>query len=195
MFQPTIENDKINELPVAQYPGEIIVVDSYDKCLSAVKEISQFDLLGFDTETRPSFKKGRMNKVALLQLATSETAWLFRLTKIGLPASLLRILEDVQTKKVGVAIHEDLNKLKIQKEFFPANFIDLAKYVKEFNILDNGLRKLAANILKFKISKSQQLSNWESVKLIPQQLNYAATDAWACYEIYNQLLNLRYALS
>lgn len=195
MFQPTIENDKINDLPVAQYPGDIIVVDSYDKCLSAVKEISQFDLLGFDTESRPSFKKGRTNKVALLQLATSETAWLFRLTKIGLPASLLRILEDVQIKKVGVAIHEDLNKLKIKKEFLPANFIDLAKYVKEFNILDNGLRKLAANILKLKISKSQQLSNWESVKLIPQQLNYAATDAWVCYEIYNQLLNLRYDLS
>ena len=195
MFQPTIENDKINELPVAQYPGEIIVVDTYDKCLSALKKISQFDLLGFDTETRPSFKKGRMNKVALLQLATSETAWLFRLTKIGFPASLLRILEDVHIKKVGVAIHEDLNRLKIQKEFLPANFIDLAKYVKEFNILDNGLRKLAANILKLKISKAQQLSNWESVKLIPQQLNYAATDAWVCYEIYNQLLNLRYDLS
>ena len=189
MFQPSIEKNEINILPVAHFDGEVILVNSHDLLDAAIKELKKNSILGFDTETRPSFKKGIKNKVALLQLATAENSWLFRLNKIGLPTKLLDILEDPGIIKVGVAIRDDLIKLGELREFTPSGFVELADYVKKFDIQDNGLRKLAANVLKIKISKSQQLSNWEAEAYSPSQIRYAATDAWACFEIYHQLIN------
>ena len=189
MFQPSIEKNEINILPVAHFDGEVILVNSHDLLDAAIKELKKNSILGFDTETRPSFKKGIKNKVALLQLATAKNSWLFRLNKIGLPTKLLDILEDPGIIKVGVAIRDDLIKLGELREFTPSGFVELADYVKKFDIQDNGLRKLAANVLKIKISKSQQLSNWEAEAYSPSQIRYAATDAWACFEIYHQLIN------
>ena len=189
MFQPSIDKNEINILPVAHFDGEVILVNSHDLLDAAIKELKKNSILGFDTETRPSFKKGIKNKVALLQLATAKNSWLFRLNKIGLPTKLLDILEDPGVIKVGVAIRDDLIKLGELREFTPSGFVELADYVKKFDIQDNGLRKLAANVLKIKISKSQQLSNWEAEAYSPSQIRYAATDAWACFEIYHQLIN------
>jgi len=187
MFLPSIGKDEINILPVARFEGAINLIKSTHQVNSVFEEIQNSSVLGFDTETRPSFKKGRKNKVALLQLATDENAWLFRLDIVGLPTKILRILENPNIVKVGVAIRDDLIKIKEIQKFTPEGFIELADFVKKFDIQDNGLRKLAANILKIKISKSQQLSNWEAQEYTPSQIQYAATDAWACYEIYQQL--------
>ncbi len=187
MFLPSIGKDEINILPVARFEGAINLIKSADQVNSVFEEIQNSTVLGFDTETRPSFKKGRKNKVALLQLATDENAWLFRLDIVGLPTKILRILENPDIVKVGVAIRDDLIKIKEIQKFTPEGFIELADFVKKFDIQDNGLRKLAANILKIKISKSQQLSNWQAQEYSPSQIQYAATDAWACYEIYQQL--------
>jgi len=189
MFQPSIEKNEINILPVAHFNGEVILVNSHDLLDAAIEELKKNTVLGFDTETRPSFKKGIKNKVALLQFATTENAWLFRLNKIGLPTKLLEVFEDPGIIKVGVAIRDDLIKLSELRKFRPTGFVELADYVKKFDIQDNGLRKLAANILRIKISKSQQLSNWEAKAYSPSQIRYATTDAWACFEIYHQLIN------
>ena len=189
MYQPSIEKDEINILPVARFEGKVILIDKNSQVKAATDDILNNQILGFDTETRPSFKKGYINGVALLQLATDEKAWLFRLNKIGLPPQIKNILENPGIIKVGVAIRDDLKKIGEMRQFNPGGFIELADYVKKFDIQDNGLRKLAANILKIKISKSQQLSNWEAKDYSTPQIQYAATDAWACYEIYQQLMS------
>jgi ribonuclease D len=187
MFLSSIDKKDINLLPISHFPGEIILVDSMKGFNQVISDIKRQHLLGFDTESRPSFKRGVKNKLALLQLANSKKAWLLRLNKIGLPDELIEFLEDPEIEKVGVAIRDDLVKLKELKSFRPGGFIELADYTNRFDIMDNGLRKLAANILQVKISKSQQLSNWEAEKYSNSQLLYAATDAWACYRMYRRL--------
>jgi ribonuclease D len=187
MFRTTISKEEINQLPVAEYSNNIVLLEEPREILEAVKEIRSLDVLGFDTETRPSFRKGRKNKIALLQLAGYENVWIFRLNQMGLPDELVDILTNPEIKKVGVAIRDDLKGLQVYKTFQPEGFIDLAKYSDNFSINDNGLRKLAAIILGVKISKSQQISNWEQKVLTEKQIRYAAIDAWACFEIYQQL--------
>ncbi len=187
MFLSSIDKKDINQLPITHFPGEIIVVDTMVGFNQVISDIKKQHLLGFDTESRPAFKKGVKNKLALLQLASDKRAWLFRLNKIGLPGELVELLENQAIHKVGVAIRDDLVKLKELKSFRPGGFIELADYSNRFDIIDNGLRKLAANILQVKISKSQQLSNWEADKYSNSQLLYAATDAWACYRMYKRL--------
>ncbi|MCD6346866.1 MAG: 3'-5' exonuclease domain-containing protein 2, partial [Bacteroidales bacterium] len=153
--------------------------------LSAAKEY------GFDTETKPSFKKGANHKVALLQLSTDDEAFLFRLNKIGLPDELIEILADTNKIKVGAAIRDDIKSLKAIKEYTQAGFVDLQVMVKELGFESFSLKKLSALVLGFRISKSQQLSNWEANELTPKQLTYAATDAWVSLKIYKGLLNNR----
>ncbi len=176
-------------LPLGSFSGSIRIVNSFEELRQAVEEIKRQPVLGFDTETRPSFKKGIRNGVSLLQLSCAKKAWLFRLKHTGLPAGLTGILSDPAILKIGVAIHDDIKTLRDINDFTAAGFIDLQTYVKKFNIQDNGLRKLAGNILSIKISKSQQLSDWEASELKPAQEKYAATDAWACYKIYMELKN------
>ena len=187
MFRTTISKEEINRLPVAEYSNNIVLLEEPREIQGAVKEIRSLDVLGFDTETRPSFRKGRKNKIALLQLAGYKNVWIFRLNQMGLPDELVDILTNPEIKKVGVAIRDDLKGLQVYKTFQPEGFIDLAKYSDHFSIKDNGLRKLAAIILGVKISKSQQISNWEQEVLTEKQIHYAAIDAWACFEIYQQL--------
>ncbi|MFW5657722.1 MAG: 3'-5' exonuclease [Bacteroidota bacterium] len=188
-FLETISKEDIETLPVKHFEGTITVIDSEQHLNGIVDELKQAEVIGFDTETRPSFKKGRRNNVALLQLATDTNAYLFRINKMGLPLGIAEILQDPSVYKVGVAISDDIKGLQRYKRFNPGGFIELQQYVNAFNIIDNGLRKLVANILKFRISKSQQTSNWENPMLTEQQCIYAATDAWVCYQIYQELQN------
>jgi ribonuclease D len=188
-FRPTVTPEEIALLQVQSFQGEIFYIDTYEKYLSILPQLMTESLFGFDTETRPSFKKGTSHGVSLLQLGTSEKAFLFRLNKIGLPEEIKHILASDKIVKIGVAIRDDISSLRKLSPFEPSGFIDLQQFVKNFGIEDNGLKKLVANILGFKISKRQQTSNWDAEILMQAQIEYAATDAWVCYEIYKKLIN------
>jgi ribonuclease D len=189
LFKTTISKEEISNLQTRIFEGEIFYIDTFEKLLQVIPIINQVKTFGFDTETKPAFKKGVSNRVSLLQLAASEKVFLFRLNKIGLPEELRNLLSDASVQKIGVAIKDDIASLRKLGNFEPGGFVDLQPYVKEFGIADNSLRKLAANVLGFKISKRQQTSNWEADILSKPQIEYAATDAWVCYEIYNTLRN------
>ena len=176
-------------MPVKHFPGKIHVIRSRSALEEILPHIRQEKILGFDTETRPSFKKGKKNKVALLQLSGLHTAYLIRLNYTGLPAEIKKIFEDTEIIKVGAAIRDDLRALKKLSPFEASGFIELQDFVKDFGIENNGLKKLSAIVLGFRISKSQQLSNWESEELTEAQQVYAATDAWVCKRIYQTLIN------
>jgi ribonuclease D len=186
-FLNNISKDDIKSLPLQQFPGRILLIDDVSQLDFLHQKLVNKKLLGFDTETRPSFKKGKKHKVSLLQLATEDEAYLIRLNRVGLPESVISLFENESIKKIGLAIRDDINSLIQLRSFQPEGFIDLQQYVKKFDILDNGLKKLAANILGFRISKKQQTSNWEKEVLEDEQLIYAATDAWVCYRIYKTL--------
>lgn len=191
MYQKSITKEEVKQLQPGHFAGEVMVLDRRTGIpRKVVQEIRNCQLLGFDTETRPSFKKGRVNKVALLQLSTGSRAYLIRCSQLGLPRSVVKILQDPKILKVGVAIREDLNSLRKLTEFKPDGFIELQEFVNQFGIESNGLRGISGIVLKIKISKSQQLSNWENERLSDAQVQYAATDAWACHEIY-RILNER----
>lgn len=184
-----IPDDILDELPLKGFEGEIFLVDNFKDLEIAVEILNGKKILGFDTETKPAFKKGITHKVSLLQLATDKQAFLFRLNEIGLPDSLASILSDEKIIKIGAAIKDDIKALKKLNKFTPRNFIELQSFVDEFGIEDNGLKKITANVLGFKISKGARLTNWESPDLTFAQLNYAATDAWVSHKIYCILTN------
>lgn len=190
-FKEKISREEMADLPRRKFTGEIFYIDSMEAYESFFPEFRHNGLLGFDTETRPSFKKGVVHEVSLLQLSTDEQACLFRLNHIGIPKEVLGLLADERIIKAGVAIHDDLAGLRKLKHFNPAGFIELQDFVKEFGIEDNGLKKLSANILGFQISKRQQTSNWEQEQLTTPQIEYAATDAWVCYEIFTRLKHVQ----
>ena len=188
-FKESIANEEIRELEMGRFEGRIHLIDSYRELKAAVKKISKGDYLGFDTETRPTFKKGQVNKVSLLQLANKTDAWLFRLNMTGLTPELAEILSNPEIIKVGVALPQDLRTLNVLRDFQPAGFIDLQDWVKSFGIKDAGLRKLTGLVLGFRLSKTQQVTDWEAESLTEAQQIYAATDAWAAFEIYRVLSN------
>lgn len=189
IYLQNITKDEINALPQKHFTGKIHLIDSEEKLGLFSENFDHTVVFGFDTETRPSFKKGRTNKVSLVQLATSYDAFLFRINRVGLPDQLIEIFQNKDILKIGLAIKDDLSSLQKIKKFNAEGFVELQQYVKTFSVLDNGLKKLTANILGFKISKRQQTSNWEKDFLDEDQQIYAATDAWACYEIYKKLVN------
>lgn len=188
-FYKQVPNEVIAELPTKTFHGEITIVDNDNTLADAINYLNNKPLLGFDTETRPSFKKGDRHQVALLQLSTNEKAFLFRLDKIGLPQNLIDILANGNITKTGVAIHDDIKALQSHTDFKPEGFIELQTYVSEFGIEDKGLKKLTCNILGFRISKKDRLSNWEDENYTDSQKEYAATDAWVSFEIYTVLSN------
>lgn len=187
-FAKSISREEMNELPLKAFNGEIHVVEKENDIIEAVRFLSKFDKIGFDTETKPSFKKGRTNKVALLQLSNSETAFLFRLNGNGLHPDIANLLANKSVTKIGVAIRDDIIALQKLREFEADAFVDLQTFVKKLGFQNFSLQKLAALVLGFRISKSKRLSNWESKQLSKAQLKYAATDAWVSLEIYNKLL-------
>lgn len=185
-----ISKEELNELPIQGFEGQIVVIDSVRDVVKVTPALKNESMLGFDTETRPSFKKGKKNRVALLQLSTEDTAFIFRLNKIGLPQQLVEILSDQNIQKAGVAIKDDISALRELSDFKPAGFVEIQEKVKEFNIENFGLKKLSGLLLGFRISKAQQTSNWEADQLTDAQIKYAATDAWVSLEIFNKLLDL-----
>ena len=186
-YLKSISKEEIEKLPIRQFNGHIEVVDKPHQVDNMIKLIENEMVLGFDTETKPSFKKGRTNKVALLQLSTQNQAFLVRTSKIGLSKQITSVLENPAIAKVGLAIKDDIAGLQKLKKFRPQQFIELQSYVKDFDIQDNGLRKIAAIVLQFRILKNQQTSNWENGHLTEAQQIYAATDAWVCRQIYQKL--------
>ena len=192
-FQESITSEEVNALPIGAFHGEIVVVDTPQAIVEAAAYLSAQPLIGFDTETRPSFKAGQMNKVALLQLSTHRRCYLIRLCRIklhnalALERPLLRLLESSKTIKIGAAIRDDIRGLQKLRCFTPKGFIDLQSLVGKYGINELSLRKMAAITLQIKISKAQRLSNWEAATLTPAQQLYAATDAWVSREIYVRL--------
>lgn len=189
MYRESISKDELAELPLNQFDGEIILVDSEEIYIEAIDYLSKQTVLGFDTETKPSFKKGTVNSVALLQLSTNNRAFLFRLNQLGLPEGVKMILQNQHIKKVGVALRDDIKGLQRISPFKPAGFIELQEHVQDFGIQNFGLKKITGIVLGFRISKSQRLTNWEATELTEAQQNYAATDAWVSYLIYQSLNN------
>lgn len=187
MYKETIDNDELAILPLIQFEGEIKLVESKEDYQASVDYLSRQNILGFDTETRPAFKKGVVYEVALLQLATKERAFLFRLNKIGLPNGLKGILENPDIKKIGVAIRDDIKGLQKLNKFTPGGFVELQDRVKDYGIQDFSLKKLSAIVLGYRISKAQRVTNWEAPELTEAQQIYAATDAWISHRIYESL--------
>ncbi|MGE0089247.1 MAG: 3'-5' exonuclease [Bacteroidales bacterium] len=189
MFAEEITNEEIKNLPLVQFTGKIFIVDSPQKVELFTELIKNQPIIGIDTETKPSFKKGAKNPVSLLQIATLNQAFLFRINLIGLPDSVIPLFENPDIKKIGLALKDDINILKQIKHFNPAGFIDLQHYVKAFGIKSTSLKKIMAIIFGQRISKSQQVTNWDRPELTEAQQVYAATDAWACFQIYKELNN------
>lgn len=191
MFRESITSEELAALPLRSFTGEIIVVANHIRVKYAADVLSQQKLIGFDTETRPSFKKGSSNKMALLQLTTHDEAFLIRLNRIGLPLEIASILANPEIIKPGIAIRDDIKGLLKYRRFIPSGFVELQDTAKELGINDFSLKKLTAIACGFRISKNQQLSNWEDEELSAPQQIYAATDAWAAMHIYESFSNFR----
>jgi ribonuclease D len=191
IIKEAFNKKEIGALPVASFEGRIIVVQSETESDKAVRYLLSQQILGIDTETRPSFRKGQTHQVALLQVSTVDTCFLFRLNMIGITESIKRLLEDCSVIKVGLSLKDDMHQLSKRADFTPGMFIELQNEVKKMGIKDMSLQKIYANLFSKRISKGQQLSNWEADTLTPQQKAYAATDAWACIMIYNELNELK----
>jgi len=191
MFRISISPEEIGALELAAFPGEITVVDALDERFeAAIRYLKRQKVLGFDTETRPTFTpEQHSNGTALLQLSGSGKAYLFRLQKTGLPRALSAILASPRIIKVGAATTDDVRGLQKIARFVPKSFVDLQSIVWEYGIRDKSVKKMTAIILGVKISKAQQLSNWEAETLTESQQRYAATDAWVCREMYQRLLH------
>ncbi len=187
IYRENITAEEIAECELDWFKGEMILVDDIETFHTVFPRLLGSSLLGFDTETKPSFKKGKKHPVSLIQLSTENLACLFRINKIGIPHELVRLLSDPKIIKAGVAVHDDIRFLKGVKKFEPQGFIDLQPLVKEYGIESSGLKKLAAIILGIRISKRQQVTDWEAEELSEAQQIYAATDAWVCHEIYKKL--------
>lgn len=188
MFAESIENEDILKLPRVSYTGEIKVITSEADLNIWLPQLLRSSIIGFDTETKPSFKKGQTNNVALLQLATSDLALIIRIAPTGIPKLLVQLFQDPKILKIGAAIRDDIKLLQKVKPFTPQGFIELQNFATEKGIENKSVRKLAAIVLNVRVSKSQQLSNWESETLTEAQLQYAAIDAWICGEIYKKMI-------
>ena len=179
-----ITKEEVNALPIFKYEGEIALISDQPAFEKAMEEIAQEAVSGFDTETRPAFKRGQSYPTSLVQLATRERVYLVQLAEINRMDSLVRILASAEHLKVGVALRDDLVKLRELDEFEEAGVIDVEKYTKRLGIVNTGLRNLAAIFLSRRISKGAQVSNWAKKDLTEAQINYAATDAWVSRMLY-----------
>ena len=190
MFKESITPKELETLEFASFPGKIIVIDSVGAEFNrAIAYLRSQKVIGFDTETRPTFTSTQPRyDVSLLQLSGPDKAFLFRVNKIGMHRRLCNLLASDKVVKVGAAIHDDIRGLQKLHDFKPASFVDLQKVGCEWGIRDKAVKKMAAIILGFRISKTQQLSNWEAETLSESQCKYAATDAWVCREMYLKLL-------
>ena len=183
-----ISKDLLQWMPVAAFEGEVVVVDREEQVAEAVAYLRTQPVIGVDTEARPSFQRGVHYPTALVQIASHERCYLFRLTHIGMPQELADLFADPSIRKVGLAFRDDINGLRRRRDFTPANCVDVQSMVARYGIMDLGLQKVFAICFGKKISKSQQLTNWENTHLTPEQARYASTDAWATLLIYEDLI-------
>jgi ribonuclease D len=190
-MQHTISKDAINELPLKQFEGKVTVIEDPDQVPEIVEKLQKEKAIGFDTETKPSFKKGVSHDISLLQLSTRDEAFLFRLPNTGFNGSLTKLMTNPKVVKVGVGIRDDLRGLKHLNSFIPKGFVELQEMAPEYGIEVLSLKNLAGLLLGFRVSKRQRLSNWEAQELSEGQILYAATDAWVSLEIYNKLKKLK----
>lgn len=190
MFIESITPEELQKLEFASFPGKITVIDSVGAEFNrAIAYLRSQKVIGFDTETRPTFTPSQPRyNVSLLQLSGPDKAFLFRLNRIGMHRRLCNLLASEKIVKVGAAIHDDIRGLQVLHGFKAAGFVDLQKIGWEWGIRDKAVKKMTAIILGFRISKTQQLSNWEAANLSESQCKYAATDAWVCREMYLKLL-------
>ncbi len=186
-YQLTITKEELAALPAAHFQGTIVLIEKTEEVAPAVSSLRQCDVIGFDTETRPSFKKGQTNTVSLMQLSTRDTCYLLRLNHVGLTDDLKMLLEDPGSLKIGLSIHDDFHNLSRLADIVPKGFIDLQNYVKRFHISDNSLSKIYGIVFGKRISKGQRLTNWEASQLTDNQQAYAALDAKACIDIYDRI--------
>ena len=187
-FIDKISNEQTALLPAVEFRGEIRIVEHERDIAAACKTLAEQPVIGFDTETRPSFRPGVTFRVSLLQLSTPTVCYLFRLNKIPLAKPILQLLEDRRVLKIGADVAGDLRSLRQIRHFRDGGFVDLQGIAPEWGIGEKSLRKLSAIVLGRRVSKAQRLSNWEAATLADNQRLYAATDAWVCTRIYEQLL-------
>ncbi len=186
-YAHTISKEEIAGLEIEEFTGRIISITNEKDAIKAVDYLLEFDRLGFDTETRPSFKKGQRYKISLMQISTEEACFLFRLNFIGIPPCLENLLKNEDILKVGLSLRDDFGAIRKRTEVTPKRFLDLQNYVGSFGIEDASLQKIYAILFNKKISKGQRLTNWDADILTEPQQKYAALDAWACLKIYNHL--------
>lgn len=187
----TIDKDLLKEMPKVLFAGEIHIASTPEEAERAVTFLKSFPLLGIDTETRPSFTKGHSHKVALLQVSADEHCFLFRLNQTGLTLPIIQLLESTRVTKVGLSLKDDFHALHNRAPFEPRAYIELQQLVREFGIEEMSLQKIYGILFGERISKTQRLSNWEAEHLTIPQQQYAATDAWACLNIFHRLMALR----
>lgn len=185
----TISKAELSTYAQEVFPGRIIVIQEETEANKACDYLSKCEAIGFDTETRPAFRKGVTHQIALMQLSTIDTCFLFRLNLIGFPACLAELLVNPAVKKIGLSLKDDFSAIHKRMSLAPANFVELQSFVKDYGIEDNGLQRIYGILFEKRISKGQRLSNWEVDVLSDSQKMYAALDAWACLRIYNELKN------
>ena len=188
MFASTIDNSLLDMFPQVELEGHITLVTTSSQVQKAAEYLLRQPVLGFDTETKPRFSSGKMYKPALLQLSTGNRSFLIHLKKTGLPPELLAVLSDPRIVKVGAAVRDDIIGLQRYADFQAEGFIDLQEMAQEYGIMEKSVKKLAAIVLGKRVSKSQQTTNWEAYPLSEAQARYAATDAYVCYRIYQELI-------
>ncbi len=186
-FERTIDNERLSAMEAARFPGRIVIVDRDELVEEACNDLMRYSVIGFDTETRPSFRAGVSYRVGLLQLSTPEVCYLFRLSHIRLSNKILKVLGSRQVLKVGADVTGDIRSLHALRNFHADGFVDLQVEASRWGIEEKSLRKLSAIVLGMRVSKAQRLSNWEAEVLTDQQQEYAATDAWVCPRILERL--------
>ena len=186
-FQQHISNEDTAKLPAVLFEGPIVIVDDEKQVEAACRDLASSPVLGFDTETRPSFRPGVTFRVSLLQLSTPRRCYLFRLNRMRFEKQLVKLLENKAILKIGADVAGDLRSLRQIRHFRDGGFVDLQGIAPEWGIGEKSLRKLSAIVLGRRVSKAQRLSNWEAAQLTEKQMRYAATDAWICPEIYRTL--------
>lgn len=186
-FNIALNKELLAEMPLVEFDGEITVADTPEAAREALEYLSTQRTVGFDTETRPNFRKGQNHRVALIQISTETRSFLFRICSIGLMPEITAFMENPEITKIGLSLKDDFHNLHKINEFSPEGFIELQQMVRDYRISDSSLQKIYGILFDQRISKGQRLSNWEAPELTEAQQRYAAIDAWACLEIYNRL--------
>lgn len=184
-----IPKEQLAEMPLVEFADPITIIDTPAHAREVLARLSSEPIVGFDTETRPNFRKGQNHQVALIQISIPGESYLFRICRFGLIREMIDFFENPDVTKIGLSLKDDFHNLHKYAEFMPAGFIELQQMVKDYAITDTSLQKIFGILFGERISKGQRLSNWEAESLSPAQQHYAAIDSWACLKIYNHLLS------